>query len=68
MWNVVSPIAPTRKWKVTRKGVPMDEGVRDARQSKSRAVIARIGVGEWPRSERKLTSGRSWITRKERKG
>ena len=64
----VSPIVSTRKWQVARKGVPVDEGVRDAGGSECRAVIARIGVRDLPCSERRLTSGRSWITRKERKG
>jgi hypothetical protein len=66
--NVVSPIVSIRGWKVAGKGVPVDEGVRDAGGSEGRAVIARIGVGELPRPEREQTSGRSWITRKKRKG
>ncbi len=66
--NVVSPIVSIRRWKVARKGVPVDEGVRDAGGSEGRAVMVRIGVCELPCPERELTSGRSWITRKERKG
>ena len=66
--NVVSPIVSTRRWKVTRKGAPVDEGVRDAGGSEGRAVITRIGVRTLPCPERGLTSGRSWITRKGRKG
>jgi hypothetical protein len=66
--NVVSPIVSTWKWQVTRKGVSVDEGVRDAGGSECRAVMVRIGVCALPRPERELTSGRSWITRKERKG
>jgi hypothetical protein len=66
--NVVSPVVSTGRWKVARKGVPVDKGVKDAGRSKSRAVIARIGVCELPCPERGLTSGRSWITRKVRKG
>ena len=66
--NVVSPIVSTRRWKVTRKSGPVDEGVWDAGGSEGRAVIVRIGVCELPHPERGLTSGRSWITRKERKG
>ena len=66
--NVVSPIVSTGRWEVAREGVAVDEGVRDAGGSEGRAVIARIGVCELPHPERELTSGRSWITRKERKG
>ncbi len=66
--NVVSPIVSTRRWKVTRKGGPVDEGVWDAGGSEGRAVMARIGVRTLPRPERGLTSGGSWITRKGRKG
>ncbi len=66
--NVVSPIVSTRRWKVTRKGGPVDEGVWDAGGSEGRAVMARIGVRTLPRPERGLTSGRSWITRQGRKG
>ena len=66
--NVVSPIVSKGRWQVAREGVPVDEGVRDAGGSEGRAVIARIGVRDLPCSERRLTSGRSWITRKERKG
>jgi hypothetical protein len=57
--NVVSPIVSTGRWKVARKGVPVDKGVRDAGGSESRAVIARIGVCALPYPERELTSGRS---------
>ena len=66
--NVVSPIVSIRRWKVAREGVPVNEGVRDAGGSEGRAVMVRIGVCELPCSERRLTSGRSWITRKGRKG
>jgi hypothetical protein len=66
--NVVSPIVSIRGWKVARKGVPVDEGVRDAGGSEGRVVMARIGVCELPRPEREQISGRSWITRKKRKG
>ena len=66
--NVVSPIVSIGRWQVAREGVLVDEGVRDAGGSEGRAVIARIGVFELPHPERELTSGRSWITRKERKG
>ncbi len=68
VWNVVSPIVSIGKWKDTREGVPVDEGVWDAGGSESWAVIARIGVRTLPYPERGLTSGRSWITRKGRKG
>ena len=66
--NVVSPIVSIGRWQVAREGVLVDEGVRDAGGSKGWAVIVQIGVCELPCSERRLTSGRSWITRKERKG
>ena len=66
--NVVSPIVSIRRWKVAREGVPVNKGVRDAGGSESRAVIAQIGVRDLPCSDRRLTSGRSWITRKGRKG
>ncbi len=66
--NVVSPIVSTRRWKVTREGVPVEEGVWDAGASEGRAVMARIGVRTLPCPERGLTSGRSWVTRKGRKG
>ena len=68
MRNVVSPIVSIWRWQVDRKGVPVDEGVRDAGGSESWAVMAWIGVRDLPCSERRLTSGRSWITRKVRKG
>ncbi len=68
VWNVVSPIVSTRTWKVTREGVPVDEGVRDAGGSEGRSVMDGIGVCELPRPERGLTSARSWVTRKGRKG
>ena len=45
----------------------MDEGVKDAGGSECRVVITRIGVEILPYSERRLTSGRSWITRMRRK-
>ena len=67
VWNVVSPIVSTRMWKVTRKGELVGEGVRDAGGSECRAVTARIEASELPHSERRLTSGRSWITREGRK-
>ena len=66
--NVVSPIVSTRRWQVVRKGVPVDEGVRDAGGSEGRAVMVRIGVCALPCPERGLTSGRSWITKRVRKG
>ena len=65
--NVVSPIVSTRRWKVTRKGGPVDEGVWDAGGSEGRAVMARIGVRTLPHPERGLTSGGSWITRQGRR-
>ena len=67
MRNVISPIVSTRRWKVTRKGVPVDEGVWDAGGSEGRAVMVRIGVRTLPCPERGLTSGRAWTTRKGRK-
>ena len=66
--NVVSPIVSTGRWQVAHEGVPVDEGVRDAGGSEGWAVIVQIGVWDLPCSERRLTSGRSWITRKERNG
>ncbi len=66
--NVVSPMVPTGTWKVTREGVPVNQGVWDAGASEGRAVMVRIGVLTLPRPERGLTSGGSWITRKVRKG
>ncbi len=68
MRNVVSPIVSTRRWKVTRKGGPVGEGVWDAGGSEGRTVMDRIGVCELPCPERGLTSARSWVTRKGRKG
>ena len=68
MRNVVSPMVPTGTWKVTREGVPVNQGVWDAGASEGRAVMVRIGVLTLPRPERGLTSGGSWITRKVRKG
>ena len=66
--NVVSPIVSARTRRVVREGVPADEGVGDAGASEGRSVIDRIGVRNLPCPERGLTSGRSWITRKGRKG
>ena len=66
--NVVSPMVPTGTWKVTREGVPVNQGVWDAGASEGRAVMARIGVLTLPRPERGLTSGGSWIKRKVRNG
>ncbi len=68
VWNVVSPIVSTRRWKVAREGALVDEGVWDAGGSEGRAVIVRIGVRTLPCFERGPTSGWSWITRKGRKG
>ncbi len=68
MRNVVSPIVSIGKWEVVREGVPADGGVRDAGGSKRRTAMVRIGVCAMPCPERGLTPGRSWITRKERKG
>ena len=47
--NVVSPIVSTRRWKVAREGVPVDEGVWDAGGSEGRAVMVRIRVLTLPR-------------------
>ena len=66
--GMVSPIVSTGRWQVAREGVPVDEGVRDAGGSESRVVMVRIGVCAMPCPERGLTFGRSWITRKVRKG
>ena len=66
--NVVSPIVSTGKWKVTRKGAPVDEGVWDAGGSEGRFVMDRIRVRTLPCPERGLTSGGSWITRRGKKG
>lgn len=46
--NVVSPIVSTGRWEVIREGVPVNEGVRDAGGSESRAVMVRIGACELP--------------------
>ena len=68
VWNVVSPIVPTGRWKAAREGAPVNEGVWDAGASEGRSVMERIGVLTLPHPERGLTSGGSWITRKVRKG
>ena len=68
MWNVVSPIVSTGRWKVSREGAPADEGVWDGGGSEGSSVMDRIGALTLPCPERGLTSARSWITRKGRKG
>lgn len=53
---------------MVRKGSPTGEWVEEFGGSEGRAVIERIGVRTLPYPERGLTSDRSRITRKVRKG
>jgi len=57
MRNVVSPTAPTGRWKAAREGRPMGERVWEAGGSERRSVMDRIGAQTLPYPERGQTSG-----------